>query len=895
MSPYASSRFHATPTPRHGPTHWRVCAAIVASLALLASCSGGGDPLCTVSAVSVTPSAASLAVGSSQQLSASASTQNCSAAEKSNISWSSSASGVATVNATGAVSAVAPGSATISATLGATSGSSAITVSPAPVAAISITPAATSVTVGQSTTLSAVATDAQGGTLSGRSFTWTSLTPSIATVSSSGVVVGVTVGTATISAVAEGRTGLAVVTVAPAPVASVTVALSANSLRPGQATQALATTLDAQGAALTGRVVSWQSSNTTVASIDAFGAITASAPGTTNISATAEGRSGTATLTVTQVPVASVAMSVNSASMRVGDTQVATASARDANGSALAGRAISWTTSNPSVASVTQTGVITAVAVGSVAISASSEGQFSSVAISVTANVASIALTVPVATLVVGQQSQATALAQDGSGNTVSGVAVTFSSSNPSVASITSNGAITAVTPGTTTIMATAGSVSAGVPLTVTPIVVPVATVTMSALSGSVQVGRSLQLTATPKDAGGTTLTGRAVAWSSTNPAVATVSTGGLVVGITPGTATVRATIEGITASAVITVSLVPVGTVTISVPSTTFSVGSSLQATVSVRDQNNDVVSRPVTYSSTNNTVASVNQSGVITAVAAGSATISATSEGQSGSVALTVVGTPTLSIASISPTNGGADVSIEGKVIITFSENINASTVTAASVTLTKGGVAVPASRTVSGKVVTVTPLSLLDEFVTFYAVSVTTALRSAVGNQLPSTAQSGFSTAFWDPSYYYRLTNDYRGPNESLDSYPDGTYNCWMGPTGNYSGQLWYFLPIAGSGGYYTMQNLYGGSGRALEGAASPGQCFLVGPFNPGEYTGMMWKPVSAAAYSPGRYYLQNWGSSAKSLDTPLFNNIAWPSMQTTGAFSGQFWLFTRQSHR
>jgi hypothetical protein len=94
---------------------------------------------------------------------------------------------------------------------------------------------------------------------------------------------------------------------------------------------------------------------------------------------------------------------------------------------------------------------------------------------------------------------------------------------------------------------------------------------------------------------------------------------------------------------------------------------------------------------------------------------------------------------------------------------------------------------------------------------------------------------------------------------------------------------------------MQNAYGGATRALEGAGPPGQCFLTGPFTPGQFTGMMWKPASAAAYSPGRYYLQNWGSSAKSLDTPLVNSIPWPSMQTTGGFSGQFWLFTRLSHR
>lgn len=894
MRTHASSRSGATPPQSRGPIRWHVLTAVLPLLAILASCKEHTKP-CAVTAVSVSPSAAALAVGSSQQLAASATATDCTAAEKSTVTWTTSAAGVATVSSTGLVNAVAPGTATILGAVAGASGSSTITVSPAPIAAISITPAATSVIVGQSTTLSAVATDAQGGTLSGRTFTWTSLVPSIATVSSSGLVVGLSVGSATITAVAEGRTAIAVVTVTPAPVASVGVVLGVTSLRPGQTTQAIATATDAQGTSLTGRAVSWQSSNAAVASVDAFGVVTATSPGSTNISATSEGKSGSATLTVTQVPVASVSMAVNSATMRVGDTQIASASARDANGVALTGRSMSWTSSNPSVASVTQGGVITAVAVGSVAISASSEGQFSSAAITVTPNVASVALTVPVTTIVVGQQSQAAALAKDGSGTTVTGVLITYSSSNLSAATITSNGAITAISPGTTTITAAVGAVTASAQLTVTPVLIPVASVVLSATSGSVQVGRSLQLTATPKDAGGATLTDRVATWSSTATAVAAVSSGGLVVGLAPGTATIRATIEGITSSAVISVNVVPVGTVAISVPSNTVSVGNALQASVTVKDQNNDVVSRPVTYGSSNNSVASVSQGGLITAVSAGNATISATSEGQSGTVALTVLGTPTLSIVSISPSNSGADVSIEGQVIITFSENINAATVSASSVALTKSGVAVAATRTVSGKVVTLTPSALLDEFTTSYSTSVTTALRSSVGNQLPANSSLSFSTVFWDPSYYYRLTNDYRGASESLDSYPDGTYNCFMGPTGNYSGQAWYFLPIVGSGGYYTMQNAYGGPTRALEGAASPGQCFLTGPFIPGQYTGMMWRAASAAAYSPGRYFLQNWGSSAKSLDTPLYNGIPWPSMQTTGGFSGQFWSFTRLSHR
>src|SRR5205085_12411481 len=73
---------------------------------------------------------------------------------------------------------------------------------------------------------------------------------------------------------------------------------------------------------------------------------------------------------------------------------------------------------------------------------------------------------------------------------------------------------------------------------------VPVATVEVTPPSASVQAGQTVQLTATPKDANGAPLSGRTVTWSSSNTAVATVSNGGLVSGVTPGSATITATRE---------------------------------------------------------------------------------------------------------------------------------------------------------------------------------------------------------------------------------------------------------------------------------------------------------------------------------------------------------------
>src|SRR5205807_2025040 len=112
--------------------------------------------------------------------------------------------------------------------------------------------------------------------------------------------------------------------------------------------------------------------------------------------------------------------------------------------------------------------------------------------------------------------------------------------------------------------------------------VVPVSSVTVSPASATVQVGQTVQLTATPKDASGNPLTGRAVTWSSSNTAVASVDGNGLVTGGTSGSATITATSEGQSGTSSITVSNVPVpvSSVTVSPASASVSAGQTVQLT---------------------------------------------------------------------------------------------------------------------------------------------------------------------------------------------------------------------------------------------------------------------------------------------------------------------------
>src|SRR5207247_776355 len=253
-----------------------------------------------------------------------------------------------------------------------------------PVASVSVTPASATVAAGQSVQLTATPKDANGAPLSGRTVTWSSNNTSVAIADVNGNVTAVAPGSATITAESEGQSGTAAITVTNVPVVSVTVTPASASIQQGQTIQLTATPKDANGNALSGRVVTWSSSNTAVASVDVSGIVTGVAAGSATITATSEGQSGTAAITVTSVPVASVTVSPASASVQAGQTVQLTATPKDVNGNPLTGRTITWSSSNTSVATVNSSGLVSGVVAGSATITATSEGQSGTSAITVT-------------------------------------------------------------------------------------------------------------------------------------------------------------------------------------------------------------------------------------------------------------------------------------------------------------------------------------------------------------------------------------------------------------------------------------------------------------------------------------------------------------------------------
>ncbi len=518
---------------------------------------------------------------------------------------------------------------------------SVVTVNNAPVALVTLTPNPASLNVGGTAQLSATLTDLAGNVLTGRSITWSSNASGVATVSSTGLVSGVSAGNATITATSEGMdgTGAIIVSVASlAPVASVTVSPNPAGVRAGGTAQLTAVTKDSAGNVLTGRSITWTSNATGVATVSASGLVSGASVGNATITATSEGKNGTAAVNVSLVPVASVTVSPNPAGVRAGGTVQLTAVTKDSAGNILTGRAITWSSNAAGVATVSASGLVSGASVGNATITATSEGKNGTAAVNVSlVPVASVTVSPNPAGAAVGGTVQLTAVTKDSAGNILTGRAITWGSNAPGVATVSASGLVTGVSGGNATITATSEGKSGTAAVTITA--VPVASVTVSPNPAAIRVGGTVQLTAVTKDSAGNILTGRAITWSSNATGVATVSATGRVTGVAAGSATITAISEGKSGTAAITVTLAPVATVTVSPNPASVVVAGTVQLTATLKDSAGATLTgRVVTWASSAPAVATVSANGLVSGLVAGTATITATSETKSGSSNLTV-----------------------------------------------------------------------------------------------------------------------------------------------------------------------------------------------------------------------------------------------------------------
>lgn len=415
---------------------------------------------------------------------------------------------------------------------------------------VRLAPATVTIGVGSSTPLEAVVLGSDGMPVAGVGVKWSSSDTDIARVSTNGVVTAVAVGSVQIAATVQGRSAVATVQVVPTPVASVTVTPTEVRMTVGERSTPTVRVFDANGAALAGRAVQWKSSNTQVATVNDNGEVTAIGPGATSVSATAEGRTATVAVVVGSIAVSSVRISPATASVTVGTSTQLSAQALDANGSALVGRTIAWSTSTPSVISVAANGQVVGVSRGSGIVTASVEGVSATATVTVSdTRVASLQLSPGSLSLVVGNSATLVAQPRDASGNLLTGRTVAWSSSAPGVASVSSAGVVSAVSPGAAVVTATVDGQVAIANVTVSapqppPVVVGRVDVSPSQvrLFFNGNQNRSVQLVARAYTTAGQLIPEAVFVYTTSNAAVATVSPSGVVTAVTRGTAVITAT-----------------------------------------------------------------------------------------------------------------------------------------------------------------------------------------------------------------------------------------------------------------------------------------------------------------------------------------------------------------
>jgi uncharacterized protein YjdB len=218
------------------------------------------------------------------------------------VTWSSSNTLVATVSPNGVVSALSTGTAAITATSETKSGSTALTVTPAPVGSVTVLPSTSTRASGQTVQLAATVRDATGAVVTDRTVSWTSSDPLTATVSPSGLVSTLATGTATITATSETKSGTATVTVTPGTATAVTVTPAVVKVTDKKSVQLTASATDARGNLITGRAFEWRSSDTRVATVTSTGLVKGARVGLVAISATMDGKTDSAAVTVTSEP-----------------------------------------------------------------------------------------------------------------------------------------------------------------------------------------------------------------------------------------------------------------------------------------------------------------------------------------------------------------------------------------------------------------------------------------------------------------------------------------------------------------------------------------------------------------------------------------------------------------
>ena len=409
----------------------------------------------------------------------------------------------------------------------------------------------------------------------------------------------------------------------------------------------------------TDKTVTWSTSDESIAKVDYNGKVTAVREGSTTITAKAGEKTATCAVSVSKkvVDVTSVTLNKTELTLTEGDSETLTATVKPDDAT---DKTVTWTSSDASIASVDANGKVTAVKDGSATITAKAGEKTATCAVTVSKNVVavtSVTLNKTELTLTEGDSETlaATVKPDDATDRTV-----TWSTSDATVAAVDNNGKITAVKEGSATITAMAGEESATCAVSISKKVIEVASVTLNKTELILTEGDSETLTATvkPDDA-----TNKTVTWSTSDESIAKVDNNGKVTAVKEGTATIiaRAGAKSATCALSVRRKVIEVTSITLNKAELTLTEGDSETLTATVKPD--DATDKTVTWSTSDATIATVDNNGKVTAVKAGSATITAKAGEKSATCALSVsrkvieVTSVTLNKAELTLTEGDSE----------------------------------------------------------------------------------------------------------------------------------------------------------------------------------------------------------------------------------------------
>ena len=301
--------------------------------------------------------------------------------------------------------------------------------------------------------------------------------------------------------------------------------------------------------------VMWQTSQSAVATINVHGAVTAVGQGVTQVSAAFEGVTGSTPVTVGQPALLTITVSPSQSSLPLGESEQLTATGSFSDGSTQdLTQSARWSSSVLAIANVSAQGIVTGMGLGVAQLSATLPGVTGSTSVTVGAPaLLSITVSPNPSTLPVGESVRLTATGNFSDGSTQNLTQSATWSSSSAIANLGAAGTVVANAAGTTTISATAGSVLGSANLTVTPAVVIALNIIPATVSMVLQSSRQLQAMATMSDGTTQNMTA-AVAWSSAQPGIASVTGGGLAMAQQVGSTAIQAQVSGLTGSASLTV-----------------------------------------------------------------------------------------------------------------------------------------------------------------------------------------------------------------------------------------------------------------------------------------------------------------------------------------------------